>query len=204
VQARIVLSLVAAALALAPAADPAGGSRTYAVPGTAIRLSLPAPWKVVDAAHVLGSAEIAKLEQENPELGPALAAANQPTSPVKFFAFDPLTHRQFATNANVIVAPIPAGLTFDTYASALAAEIGTLSSVSRLVTSRVTLPAGRALRLSYRLRFTAGNRTIQVATLQYAFLHGAQGVVFTYTTLPQLQQAYAASFAASARSIRLG
>ena len=106
---------------------------------------------------------------------------------------------------NVVVVSIGSGITFDAYAKALAAEISSLSSASNMVVSRVTLPAGPAVRVSYRLRFTRGGTTRQTSTLQYGFLrNGAQSVVFTYTTLPQLQPVYAAVFATSASSIRFG
>jgi hypothetical protein len=203
VQARILLAVVVSALAgSAPGVAAERSSHVYTVPGQRIEVALPSSWKVVDAKHVLTSAQLLALEQENPELGSALSAISQPGSPVKFFAFDPVTRHQFATNVNVVVSPIGQKINFDLYASALASEIRSLSSVSQLKSARVTLPGGPAVRLSYRLDFTVRGKRIQVATLQYGFLRGGtRSVVFTYTTLPQLQSRYAALFSASASSI---
>jgi hypothetical protein len=203
VQARILLAVALTALAgSAPGVAAQRSSHVYLIPGYRISVALPSAWKVVDAKHVLTSAQLQELEQENPELGTVLLAISQPTSPVKFFAFDPVTRHQFATNLNVVVAPIGQKIGFDLYASALASEIRSLSSVSQLKTARVTLPAGRAVRLSYRLDFTVRGKRIQVATLQYGFLRGGtRSVVFTYATLPQLQSLYGAAFSASASSI---
>jgi hypothetical protein len=143
--------------------------------------------------------------QENPELGDLIAAVNDPSSPVKFFAFDPAVRLQFATNLNVVVAPLPTKVTFAVFANAVAAQLRAIQVVSQLRTRRVALPSGPALRLTYRIRVTANGRSFQTATLQYAFLRGGdESVVFTYTTLPPLQAHYAATFAASAGSIRFG
>ena len=202
-QARVLLSVVLVALAGSSQGVAAQrSSHVYTVPGYRIRVALPSSWKVVDAEHVLTSTRLQALEQENPELGGALSTMSRPGSPVKFFAFDPVTRRRFATNVNVVVAPIGSKITFDTYTTGLAGAIRGLSLASQLKTTRVTLPGGPALRLSYRLHVTVRGKSLEVATLQYGFLRGGtQGVVFTYTTLPQLQSRYAALFSASASSI---
>ena len=205
VQMRVlVVVLLAALAAAAPGLAGERGSHLYHISG-GISVSLPSSWKSVDAQHVLDSAVLQKLEQENPELGGLIAAATSPGSPVKFFAFDPVVRQRFATNVNVVVAAIPTKVTFELFAAALAAEIRSLHAVSQMRTQRLTLPAGPALRLTYRIRLTAGGRSFETSTLQYAFLRdGTQSVVFTYTTLPQLKSRYAATFDASASSIRFG
>jgi hypothetical protein len=197
---------VFAGLAVAtPTFAATSGTHTYTIPGEKISFALPSAWKAVDAKHLLSSSQLQKLEQENPELGTILQLANRPDSPVKFFAFDPSIHLHFATNANVVLTALPTKITFDTYATALPAEIRTLKSASNVRAQRVTLPGGQALRLTYSLRLISAGKVIHTATLQYAFLvGGTQSVVFTYTTLPQLQAQYAATFAASASSIRVG
>jgi len=205
VQARTLVAFLLTALAAAaPGLATTRSSHVYSISG-GISLGLPSSWKPVDAQHLLDSAALQKLEQENPELGRLIAAATNPSSPVKFFAFDPVVRQRFATNVNVVVEPIPTTVTFDLYAAALAAEIRSLHAVSQLRTRRVTLPGGPALRLNYRIRIAAGGRSFHTSTLQYAFLRGGtQSVVVTYTTLPQLQSRYAATFSTSANSIRFG
>jgi hypothetical protein len=206
VQARSLVAALAAALAVtSPGLGAGRGSHVYRIPTAGAGVSLPSSWKPVDAEHLLRSAELQRLEQENPELGDLIAAVSDPNSPVKFFAFDPDIRRQFATNLNVVVSPLPTTVTFAFFANAITAEVRALRVVSQLRTQRVTLAAGPALRLTYRIRVTANGRSFQTATLQYAFLRGGnESVVFTYTTLPQLQAHYAATFGASASSIRFG
>jgi hypothetical protein len=206
VRARIGLCLVIAAfVSTATGLAAQRAYRVHTISGYGISLSLPSAWKALDSKHVLTPAQLQQLEQENPELAGALSAMTKPNPPVKFFAFDPVTRQDFATNVNVVVVPLASKVTFDRYAKAIASEIGSLSSVSNVSVSRVKLPAGRAVRISYRVRFTTGGKTRQTATLQYGFLPNAMySVVFTYTTLPQLQSRYAPVFASSAKSIRFG
>jgi hypothetical protein len=205
---RTAISLCLILAALAGTASGLAAQRAYRVhtiPGHGIRLSLPSAWKALDSKHVLTPAQLKQLERDNSELARPLSAMSKPNSPVKFFAFDPVARQTFATNVNVVVVPIASTISFGRYAKAIVSEIRSLSSVSHVAVSRVRLPAGRSVRVSYRLRFTSGGKTHQAATLQYGFLRsGRQSVVFTYTTLPQLQSIYAPVFASSAKSIRFG
>jgi hypothetical protein len=202
VQARVLLAILAAALAASPA-HASALTRVYTIPGYGIRVALPSPWKAIDANHLLSGVQLQELERDNPELAGALSLMAKPGSPIKLFAYDPNRRKLFATNLNVVVTSVPASIGFAAYASALEQQIRMLSSVSRVNVSQVALPGGRAVRLSYRLRFVVAGKPLLIATLQYAFLHAGQSVVFTYTTLPQLQPTYASTFTASARSIRL-
>jgi hypothetical protein len=202
VRALLALSCVAVALtAVAHGAATPGGYRTHTVPGYGISLSLPSSWRAVDSHHVLTAAQVQALAKDNPELVGALSAIRNRSSPIKFFAFDPIPTRRFATNVNVVVEPVAVKIGFDDYAKALVAELSSLSSISGLRATRTRLPAGEAVRVSYRLRFRANGRTFTTATLQYAFLRAMRSIVFTYTTLPELQPLYASVFARSATSI---
>ncbi len=53
--------------------------------------------------------------RDNPELAPYLRQLEQPSSPLKFFGFDPVIRNGFATNVNVIVVSIGTRLTFADY-----------------------------------------------------------------------------------------
>jgi hypothetical protein len=204
VQARRVFPLLVAALALTSVAV-AASYRTYTVPAASVSFQLPASWKVIDAKHVLTAAQIASLSKDNPELSGSLSQVNKPNSAVKFFGFDPAIAGGFATNVNVVSVGIGQTIDFATYAQALQREISSLSSVSNLSATRVKLPGGEAVRLSYNLRFVSHGTVGHTATLQYGFLrNGNRSVVFTYTTLPAEASAYAGVFATSARSIRFG
>ena len=86
------LCLVLAVLAVSGSALAAQRAfHVHGVPGYGISLSLPSGWRTVDSKHVLSPAQLQELEQENPELAGPLSAMSRPSSPVKFFAFDPAT-----------------------------------------------------------------------------------------------------------------
>jgi hypothetical protein len=189
-------------LAAAPAAAERSAYRPHRVPGYGISLLLPSSWKALDWRDVLTDAELKALARDNPDLVGSIAAMQQPNSPVKFFAFDPTPARGFATNANVVVLPVSAKVTFERYASLLTSEVSSLKGVSRLRVARARLPAGASVRLSYRLRFRSAGRTLTVSTLQYAFQRPSRSVVVTFTTLPGLEALYTPVFSTSARSIR--
>jgi hypothetical protein len=126
----------------------------------------------------------------------------QPNSPIKLFAYDPQVANGFATNANVVIVPLGGQLGFSEYARQLVGELGTVRSVSQLHWSTVRLPAGRAVRLSFRLTVNVRGRSLSVQTLQYGLLDGRRSVVVTYSTLPSSARFYSSVFATSARSIR--
>ena len=109
----------------------AASYRTYTVPAAGVSFQLPASWKVIDAKHVLTSAQVATLSKDNPELAGPLSEVNKPNSAVKFFGFDPAIAGGFATNVNIVAVAIGQTVDFATYAQALAREISGLSSVCR-------------------------------------------------------------------------
>jgi hypothetical protein len=64
------------------------------------------------------------------------------------------------------------------------------------------LPAGKAVRLTYRARFNVGGKRLVTAMTQYALVNRGAAVILTYTTLPKLEKHYRATFDRSARSLR--
>jgi hypothetical protein len=66
----------------------------------------------------------------------------------------------------------------------------------------VKLPAGKALRLTYRARFNVGGKRLVTAMTQYALVNRGAAIILTYTTLPKLAKGYRATFDRSARSLR--
>jgi hypothetical protein len=82
-------------------------------------------------------------------------------------------------------------------------ELRAVTRGTEIRDSVVTIGGEAAIRLSYRLRLTAAGKTFIVQTLQHAFLRSGKSVGFTYTTLPRYAGTYAATFKASAQSIRL-
>jgi hypothetical protein len=161
---------------------------------------VPASWVAVDAT--LPPATIARLSRENPKLAPYLGQLSGSNSAAKFLALDPVVQSGFATNVNVVVAPIPT-VTFDQFRTAIVNEIGSLVGLANIDQRAVKIDGARGVRLSYPFRITVG-RAYTVATLQYAFQRPGKSVVVTYTTIPRLKARYAPTFARSASSIRFG
>jgi hypothetical protein len=196
----IALAVVVSATALVASAAGAVRYQRHAVPGQGVSLATPASWTAVDAS--LPAATIRRMQRENPKLAPFLAQLLGPNSAAKFLAIDPNAANGFATNVNVVVAPIPA-LSFDRYRELLVAEIASVVGNAPVADRAVTIAGARAVRLSYRLHVSVG-RSYTVQTLQYAFPRPGRSVVVTYTTTPNLASRYASTFARSASSIRFG
>jgi len=193
---------IAAVLVAGAASAAIGAFHRYSIPGYGIDVALPSSWRTINYREILKTGVLETLARDNPELAGYFAAMAQPNSPIKFFAYDPQVANGFATNANVVVAPLRTQLTFPDWERSLVDEIRTVSTVSDLHFSTVRLPGGRAVRVSYRLTVTLPGRRLSVRTLQYGFLRGRRSVVFTYTTLPASARFYSSVFATSARSIR--
>jgi hypothetical protein len=193
--------VVASGTALAADAE----YRRHSVPNQGVSLSLPGSWKTISAQEAtrLAGSSLDDFVRAHPELAGVVAQLGQKNSPLKFFAFDPVPLHGFATNVNVVVSPLPGGISFPRFRQAIVQEVKTLP-MTGLADSEVRLPGGRAVRLTYRLHLTARGKPLTVATTQYAFPHGTRAVVVTYTTLPDALRAYGAVFSTSARSISFG
>jgi hypothetical protein len=68
--------------------------------------------------------------------------------------------------------------------------------------SLVKLPGGTAVRATYQFQLGTPSGKIWLSLRQYAFKRGLSYTTVTYTTLPDLDRLYQASFLASAASIR--
>ena len=197
---RLAVALVAVAVATSLVATAGAAVRLtrHTVPGQGLSLAVPASWVAVDAS--LPDAAIDELRRQNPKLAPYLGQLSGPASAAKFLALDPAVQNGFATNVNVVVAPIPS-VAFDVYRAAIVREIQGIVGSAKVDHRPVTIGGARGVRISYPFRITVG-RTYIVATLQYAFPRKGTSVVVTYTTLPRLKSRYAPTFGRSAASIR--
>jgi hypothetical protein len=97
---------------------------------------------------------------------------------------------------------VPESVTLEKYRRIALAEAKSIAD-SRLDSSEVDLPAGKALRIEYRARFLLNGRKRAIATTQYALLLDKTSYVLTYTTLPALRSDYADWFKLSAESFQL-
>jgi hypothetical protein len=70
-------------------------------------------------------------------------------------------------------------------------------------TEELQLPAGKALRAVYRIRFVLSGRERTVSTTQYGLLLENKSYVLTYATLPSLRTQYVDWFKLSAESFEL-
>jgi hypothetical protein len=199
---RLALLLLTAVVGITLVATAGAAERfkRHTVRGQGVSLAVPAPWVAVDAA--LPAATLARIGRQNPRLAPYLRQLSGPNSAAKFLALDPAVAGGFATNVNVVVAPIPA-VGFDQFRAAILNEIRTIVGSAPIDDSAVTIGGVRAVRVAYPFRITVG-RTYTVSTLQYAFHQPSRSVVVTYTTIPRLKARYAPVFARSAASIRFG
>lgn len=206
---RTILVLAAlAALALPPAAATGSSAwETHRKPGFSI--ALPSSWADATSERRRILSEARKLGTDEPDLVrivDGLLAANAANSAVKMLAFDlaPASLRTgFATNVNVIREQTT--LTFAEWKLRSLQALTSLSFVQQPIWSRtVKLPAGKALRIAYRARFTVGGKTLGASITQYGIVKPGHAHILTYTTVPVLARGYRATFERSARSFRLG
>ena len=176
----------------------ADGMAAYEVEGGGFTISVPEDWKAANIDEILDEGALEDLRAENPELARQVEQFAQPGSPVKFVALDPDVQDDFATNANVYVEEVPAGVTRDQYFDANLDNI--TEAFGDPEQERVTLPGGEALRLAYEQDATADR---PLAIVQYLLFENGTGYVITYTTLPDRSDEYAETFDASARTFAL-
>ena len=194
----VALTLAVVVAVVAGVSAEAAKTKRHVVRGQGISLVLPSSWQALDGRAALTTAAIARIESDNPELAPYLRQLEQPSSPLKFFGFDPVVRNGFATNVNVIVVSLGTRLTFADYRRAHRRGGGQAPAVHGLDSSVVTIDGARTVRLQYQIRL--GGNTLR--TLQYAFPRGSKSYVVTYTTVPQQAGRYRSTFASSAASIR--
>jgi hypothetical protein len=180
-----------------------GAQTVYELTDPRFSLAVPKSWTAITRDELEETGAVERFARDNPSVAPVLEGVLRPGSPVKFFALDPAVEQGFATNVNVVVQDVPDDLELSELARSSAAELRRLGVVHDLKTSVVSLPAGRAVKIVFRLRARYGEASRTVATLQYALLDGGRSYVVTYSTLPQLESRYASAFEESVRSFRL-
>jgi hypothetical protein len=204
-----VRRLVLAAALFAAIAVPAGaqsGSSWERHRGEGFSVELPSTWvDEKDRAKLIR--EIRRLAGDEPTLAAmieGLLAAGNGNVAVKMIAFDlaPSSLRSgFATNLNVVAERTALPLA-QWRAQALKALLEVDFVVQPVWWRAVTLPAGKAVRLTYRARFALGGKRLDTAITQYALVRDGAATILTYTTLPKLSKSYRATFERSARSFR--
>ncbi len=176
--------------------------------GEGFAVELPKSW--ADQSRDRGRLvrEVRRLAGDDPKLAALMDSLLQGAGSnlaVKMIAFDlaPSALRTgFATNLNVVrertTLPLAA------WRQEALRMLNTMDFVVQPIWwQMVKLPAGKALRLTYKARFNLGGRRLDTALTQYALMSNGAAYVFTYTTLPRLAARYRATFDRSARSLRL-
>jgi hypothetical protein len=184
-----------------PEAVVGDGLTRYEISSGRFSISVPETWHATTSSQ-MQKVSFKRFADQNPAFAAYANAVAKKNSPFKFFAYDPVVRKRFATNLNVIVTPVPEGVTPEKYKRSALAEAKAIAD-SRLHSSEVDLPAGKALRIEYRFRFRLNRRRQGVATTQYALLLDGKSYVLTYTTLPALRSDYANWFKLSAESFQL-
>jgi hypothetical protein len=190
-------------LSLVVLAGCGGGSDHVTVPnGFTVRtvdepkfsIAMPAPWRSfgdrshMDAKAVAGKNERLRLELET------LAKSD---SPIQLVGFDPAAGRRFYTNMNVLQTQVPSKLSFDDMAKTEVTQIKRASGLKNIRQEETTVPAGRALHLTYHPRPSA-------IVQQYFVRDGNLLYVLTYTTRSADAARYKEIFDKSAHTFQVG
>jgi hypothetical protein len=184
----------------APEVSGDNGLTRYEISAGRFAIGVPQTWHATSAAQ-LNKTAIRRFAEQNPALAPYASAVGKKKSPFKFFAYDPVVHNRFSTNVNVFVRGVPTGTTWDAYKRSAIREAKAVAD-SRVSTEEVQLPAGKALRAEYRIRFVLNGHKRTVSTTQYGLLLQNTSYVLTYTTLPSVRNEYVDWFKLSAESFR--
>jgi hypothetical protein len=161
-------------------------------------VSLPEEW---EALADFDEQTISDFTKENEEFAPYVEPLLR-TDVFKLFALDPDIEDEFATNLNVIVAPVDEPLR--DWVARENASTRRVAVPGSLRTRYVNTPEGEAARVSWQLELNSGGEKKTVNSLQYMFQQNGAGYVLTYSTLPSLAAKYEPTFSRSARSFQIG
>lgn len=200
--------LVAVLAFVALPAVASSGSGWVRHQGEGFSVALPSSWiDEKDRGRLIR--EIRRIAADDPELASimeSLSNAREGNIAVKLIAFDlakTSLATGFATNLNILRerSSVPLAVWRQ---SALEQLNRARFVIQPIWWQNVNLPAGKAVRFTYRARFgNVGGKQLHASLTQYALMHNGSAYVLTYTTLPKLAKAYRATFDRSARSLRL-
>jgi hypothetical protein len=175
------------------ASIPAGWT-AHELTADGFRLGLPTGWQTVAAGEVDASLET--LRQDNPELAEMIEGqvSGSLNELVRFFAFDtrsPTLADEFATNINVVVEPLPAGIDFAQYLDANLSQLRQVPTVTvNLEDDNIALPGGRAALIDSVFTLNSPSGGQQIAVRQYLFLKDGRGFILSMTTTPEHASTY--------------
>jgi hypothetical protein len=168
-------------------------------------IAFPPAWRAIDPKNAEDALD--EMSKENPELANLVRTQIGSLSDlIRLLAVDsksPSLSQDFATNANVIVQPVPSGVTFEEFVQANAQQLRTIPGVTTsLEDEAVSMPAGRAALVRSRLPIRTGNAETIAAVSQYLLLSRGRGYILSFTTTPELEASYVSVFDAITRTFR--
>jgi len=181
-----------------------GQSPAATAPGFTVRtdthagfsIALPKRWRSLDRGTALRGARLKRFAEANPRLRTELQALAGPQSPIKLIAVEPAGKQAFRANMNVIQTRVPKSLSFEELSKNEATQIKLVSAVQDMRQAALRVPAGRALRLTYRVKQRG-------VVQQYFVKHDSLLYVLTYTTSIAAASHYAKIFDLSAHTFEL-
>jgi hypothetical protein len=165
-------------------------------------IAFPKDWRSIDARAAL-SGELDEFKKANPQIAASVEGLARPNSPIKLLAVDPSSSVDFLTNVNVLVTPIPTGISFEEWSSAQVGEIRKVARVKGFTREETQLRPGRTLHLTYRASFNRAGGAFVALIDQYMVERDDSLYILTYTTTPSSHTRERKVFADSARSFRL-
>lgn len=171
--------------------------KRHAIRDTTASVALPEQWKVLDE---FDPQTITDFTKENEQFAPYVEPLLR-NELFKLFALDPEIQDAFATNLNVIAAPVNEPLR--DWVRRENEKTRPVAVPGSLETTYVRTPAGEAARVSWLLELTSGGEKKKVRSLQYMFRQDSAGYILTYSTLPSLAAKYDPTFEKSAQSFEI-
>ena len=175
------------------------------LPEDGFGIAFPPGWEAIDPDNA--DAALAQMAKDNPAFAEIVKdQVGKLSEIIRLLAVDansPTLAQGFATNANVIVQPVPGSLRFEEF---LQANVSQLRSVPGVTTSveddAFALPAGRAALIRSRLPIQSPAGTTIAAVTQYLFLTEERGFILSFTTTPESEARYVSVFEAIVRTFR--
>jgi hypothetical protein len=161
-------------------------------------VALPEEWKVIKD---FDPQTLSDFTEENKKFAPYVQPLLE-NDVFKLFALDPDIQEAFATNLNVIVAPV--SMPLRQWVAQENASTKRLAVPNSLRTSYIQTPEGEAAKMSWLLELNSGGEKKRVRSQQYMFQQDGTGYVLTFSTLPPLATKYAPTFTKSAQSFQIG
>ncbi|HEU5065987.1 MAG TPA: hypothetical protein VFT86_08980 [Gaiellaceae bacterium] len=171
-----------------------GNWTRHDVRDTSASIALPEEWKVIQD---FDPQTISDFTKENEKFAPYVEPLIR-NDVFKLFAIDPDIQEKFATNLNVIAAPVSVPLR--QWVEQENASTRRLAVPGSLRTNYIQTPEGEAANVSWLLEVNSGGEKRQVRSLQYFFQQDGAGYVVTFSTLPSLATKYEPTFTKSAQS----